>query len=132
MTEIELNIYVEALVSFMLVVAGVFGLVGSLGLVKLRETMQRLHAPTKATTLGVGGVLIAAMPYYYFGMGRFSIEELMITIFLLVTAPVTANMIAKAYIHRNMEEKDLPESRSEYGWAGFDQVPDEDRKVDTR
>ncbi|MEC8196214.1 MAG: monovalent cation/H(+) antiporter subunit G, partial [Pseudomonadota bacterium] len=51
--------FVEILVSFFIVLAGVFGLVGSFGMLKLKDTMQRLHAPTKATTLGVGGVLIA-------------------------------------------------------------------------
>ena len=51
----------EILISIALVVSGIFGFVGSYGLVKLKDTLQRLHAPTKATTLGVGGVLIASM-----------------------------------------------------------------------
>ena len=42
-------------------ISGVFGLVGSYGLLKLRDPMQRLHAPTKATTVGVGAVLIASV-----------------------------------------------------------------------
>ena len=52
-----MNPIAELLISFFILVSGVFGLVGSYGLIKLRDTMQRLHAPTKATTLGVGGVL---------------------------------------------------------------------------
>ena len=51
----------EWMIAGLIVLAGVFGLVGSLGLLKLPDTMTRLHAPTKATTLGVGGVLIASM-----------------------------------------------------------------------
>ena len=46
-----MSVYVEAVIAFLLVVAGIFGLVGSLGLVKLDDTMRRLHAPTKATTI---------------------------------------------------------------------------------
>jgi multicomponent K+:H+ antiporter subunit G len=42
----------ELLISIALVVSGIFGFVGSYGLVKLKHTLQRLHAPTKATTLG--------------------------------------------------------------------------------
>ena len=56
-----MTVAIEALISFFLVVAGLFGLVGSFGLIKLENTIQRLHAPTKATTVGVGGVLIASM-----------------------------------------------------------------------
>jgi len=51
----------ELLVTFFLVAAGIFGLVGSVGLMKLPNPMARLHAPTKATTLGIGGVLLAQM-----------------------------------------------------------------------
>lgn len=51
-------------ISTFLLIGGVFGLVGGIGLLRLKNTMQRLHAPTKATTLGVGGCLIASMLYY--------------------------------------------------------------------
>ena len=50
----------ELLISTLLVIGGVFGLIGSFGLLKLRDAMQRLHAPTKATTIGVGAALIAS------------------------------------------------------------------------
>ena len=132
MIEVEMHILVEILISLMLIVAGIFGIVGSLGLVKLKETMQRLHAPTKATTLGVGGVLIAAMLYYAFALGQPSVAELLITIFLFVTAPITANFIAKAHMHRNIESSELPDTQSEYDWAGYDQVPEELKKIDTK
>ena len=75
----------ELLISFFLVVAGIFGLVGSFGMIKLRDTMQRLHAPTKATTLGVGGVLIGSMLYFLLVKGMFSFHELLITLFLFLT-----------------------------------------------
>ena len=45
---------------FLLVVGGVFGVVGGWGLVRLPDPMTRLHAPTKAATLGVGAVLVAS------------------------------------------------------------------------
>ena len=88
----------ELLISFFLVVAGIFGLVGSFGMIKLRDTMQRLHAPTKATTLGVGGVLIGSMLYFLLVKGMFSFHELLITLFLFLTAPITANFIAKTFM----------------------------------
>ena len=51
----------ELLIAFFLIVSGIFGFVGSFGMIKLKDPMSRLHAPTKATTLGVGGVLIASI-----------------------------------------------------------------------
>ena len=53
----------EIIITALLLIAGTFALVGSYGLVKLPDLMTRLHAPTKASTLGVGGVLIASMGY---------------------------------------------------------------------
>src|SRR6056297_2001507 len=113
----------EILISAFLVIAGIFGLVGSLGMIKLQETMQRLHAPTKATTLGVGGVLIASMLYFLLVKGDFSFHELMITLFLFLTAPISAHFIAKTYMQANTRPSDLPDTEREYGWSIFDDPP---------
>ncbi|MEE4238614.1 MAG: Na+/H+ antiporter subunit G [Anderseniella sp.] len=114
---------VELLISIALVVSGIFGFVGSYGLIKLKHTLQRLHAPTKATTLGVGGVLIASMMFFYAKTGHISVHELLISLFLFLTAPITANFIAKAYLTRNVNQKDLPESEGDYGWSVYDDPP---------
>lgn len=114
----------ELLISALLVLGGVFGLVGSYGLIKLQDSMQRLHAPTKATTLGVGGVLIASILYFTIFKGATTISEVLIMLFLFLTAPVTANFIAKAYMHRNVAEDELPPSESAFGWAGYNPPPD--------
>ena len=118
-----MNPIAEILISFFVVISGIFGLVGSYGLIKLRDTMQRLHAPTKATTLGVGGVLIASMLYTLLTKGAVSFHELLITLFLFLTAPITANFIAKTYMVRNLRAKDLPETGRKYGWSVYDDPP---------
>lgn len=110
-------------ISIFIVLAGIFGLVGSYGLIKLRDTMQRLHAPTKATTLGIGSALIASMLYSLLIRGTLSFHELLITLFLLLTAPVSAHFIAKAYILRNTNPKDLPDTSTSYGWSAYDTPP---------
>jgi len=114
----------ELLITLSLVVSGIFGFVGSFGLIKLRDSVQRLHAPTKATTLGVGGVLIASMIYFFAKTGHISVHELLITLFLFLTAPITANFIAKAYLARNIKADDLPDSTGDYGWSVYDDPPD--------
>lgn len=87
-------------ISVLLVTGGIFLLVGSYALARLPDTMQRLHGPTKSTTLGVGSILIASMIYVLAGEGRLSIHELLITLFLFLTAPVSANLVAKAYMRK--------------------------------
>ena len=106
-----MRVVIEYAIAFFLLVGGFFGLVGAIGLARLPDFLMRLHAPTKATTLGVGGVLIASM-LYFIGSGRFTVHELMITLFLFVTAPVSALMLAKAALHLRLPSRaPLPPKR---------------------
>ncbi|MDO8901402.1 MAG: Na+/H+ antiporter subunit G [Phenylobacterium sp.] len=121
---------VEILISAILVIGGFFALVGSWGLARMPSLMTRLHGPTKVTTLGVGSCLIASMIYFPAVQGTYSAHELLITLFLFLTAPITANMIAKAHLHRQGKAIDpnpmddiaegLPETGRGTGWATFD------------
>ena len=52
--------WIEALVALFLLLGSVFALVGAIGLYRLPDFFMRLHGPTKATTLGVGGMVIAS------------------------------------------------------------------------
>jgi multicomponent K+:H+ antiporter subunit G len=121
----------EIVISILLVAAGIFGLVGSVGLLKLPDTMTRLHAPTKATTLGVGGVLIASMLYFWIMQSRLSWHEFLITMFLLLTAPITANFIAKAHMHRFGNEDEMPDTGTPRDWATFEDEAEEMQPVMT-
>ncbi len=108
----------ELLITFFLVAAGIFGLVGSFGMVKLPNPMARIHAPTKATTLGVGGVLLASMFHSLFANGVFSFHELLITLFLFLTAPISAHFIAKMQLHETVPPETLPDTGTGSAWAG--------------
>lgn len=89
---------IEWTVAALIVIAAFFLLVGAIGLVRLPDFFMRLHAPTKASTLGVGGVLVASMVISW-AQGRPGIAELLITLFVFVTAPVSANLMAQAALH---------------------------------
>lgn len=91
-------------IAAMLVVGGFFTLVGAIGMLRFGDFYMRLHAPTKATTLGVGGVLLAGMAAG-FAQGSWLPHELLITLFLFVTAPVSANLLAKAALHLRVPSK---------------------------
>ena len=102
----------QGVIIVLLLVGGVFALVGGIGLVRFRDFYMRLHAPTKATTLGVGGVLLASMAASA-AQGTLSVAELLITLFIFVTAPVSANLLAQAALHLKLltqakAPKDLP------------------------
>lgn len=93
-----MNPLIEWAAAAIIVIAAFFLLVGAIGLVRLPDFYMRLHAPTKASTLGVGGILVASMLVSAF-QGRAGIAELLITLFVFVTAPVSANLMAQAALH---------------------------------
>jgi multicomponent K+:H+ antiporter subunit G len=94
----------QGLVALALVVGGVFALVGAVGMLRFGDFFMRLHAPTKATTLGVGGVLVASMVAGW-ARGDLGLQELLITLFLFITAPVSASLMAKAALHGRAPSK---------------------------
>lgn len=98
-----MSFIVELIISALLISGGLFVLVGSIGLLRLQDFYVRLHAPTKATTLGLGGILIASMVYMYQKQGYVSVNELLITLFLVITAPVTAHILAKVAMHHRVK-----------------------------
>ena len=89
----------EYLVSFLILAGALFTFIGSLGLARLRDFYTRLHGPTKATTLGVGCLLIASSLYFSNQGDGVSLHEVLITLFLFITAPVSAHLLAKAALH---------------------------------
>lgn len=111
----------ELAVSALILIGAFFLLVGSFGLAKLPDMMRRLHGPSKSTTLGIGSLLITSMLYFVVAGGQLSFHELLITIFLFLTAPVTAHMVAKAHILRSKKDRSaLPPTGRADGWATLD------------
>lgn len=93
----------ELLISIFLIIGAAFVLLGSFGLVKLPDIYARLHAPTKATTLGVGCLLVASAVHASQRESGLSLHEILITAFLFLTAPVSAYLIARAALHLGIE-----------------------------
>jgi len=87
---------VEWVMSALIIVGGFFSLVGAIGLQRLPDFLSRLHAPTKASTLGVGGVLLAAIlePMRVGAMPV--LHVLLLTLFVFISAPVSAQFLASA------------------------------------
>jgi multicomponent Na+:H+ antiporter subunit G len=63
-------------------------------MLRLPDTLTRMHAATKAGTLGAGLILIAeAVHYHEVGI---TLRALATIVFLLMTAPVAAHLIGRA------------------------------------
>ena len=116
-----MEIVAEILVSALVVIGGTFGAIGSYGLVKLPDAMTRLHAPTKAATLGVGGVLFGSLIWFLLlSEHHASWHELLIILLIFLTAPITGLMIAKSNLHLTWLREDLPQPSSGAEWATYD------------
>jgi multicomponent K+:H+ antiporter subunit G len=90
---------IEFLVALFLLIGAAFAFIGSLGLARLPDFYMRLHGPTKATTLGVGGMIVGSVLYFSTRGDGLSLHELLVSLFLFITAPVSAHMLAKAALH---------------------------------
>ena len=109
---------IELLAAVLILAGSFFLLMGSLGLAKLPTLIQRLHAPTKAATLGAGCLLLASAVHFWTLNGAPSLHELLITVFLFLTAPITALMLAKAnLLRRKREALALPATGRPVTWA---------------
>ncbi len=89
----------EILLSVLVLVGAAFTFVGSLSLVRFKDFYTRLHGPTKATTLGVGCLLIASSVFFSITGEGLSLHEILVSVFLFITAPISAHLLAKAALH---------------------------------
>lgn len=120
---------IELLASVMIVAGALFTLVGSIGLLRLRDVFQRMHAPTKATTLGVGLVLLASVLSTWTAQRELSVHEILVGLLLFVTAPVSAYMVAQVAL-RQLQEPAVPTQTQTHppeATPGRGQDPDPDR-----
>ncbi len=91
-----MSVAFEIMMVTLLAIGCFFVLVGSFGLVKLSDFFRRLHGPTKATTLGVGCILVASIGHHATLGDGLGLREVLITVFLFLTAPISAHLMAKA------------------------------------
>lgn len=103
MSSSEAPVMLDLILSILILIGAAFTLIGSLGLFRLRDFFTRLHGPTKATTLGVGSLLIASALFFSSRDQGLSLHEVLITAFLFITAPVGAHLMAKAALHLRLE-----------------------------
>lgn len=112
----ELPLLLDIALALLVVLGAAFALIGAYGLAKFDDFLKRLHGPTKASTVGLGAVLLASIGYFA-AAGSASLHELLITLFVFMTAPMAAHLLVKAALHVNprLGRPQSPETRARNG-----------------
>ena len=108
----ELPVWAAVAVAFFLVAGAFLTLVGCIGLVRFKSFYERVHAPTLGSSFGAGGILIASIIFFSILQSKPILHEVLITVFVVVTTPVTLMLLSRAVIHRDrtQDSKELPSS----------------------
>lgn len=110
-------------VSLLLILGGAIILIGALGLMRLPSFYQRIHGPALTVTLGAGCILLASMLYFSALQSRLVIHEIIISLFLLLTAPVVTMLIMRAAVYRDLrlgERADRADAEEVYQFSKKD------------
>lgn len=86
--------------SALLIIGSIFCLVAAVGMLRLPDTLIRMHAATKAGTLGAGCILAAGAVVA--GELGTTLKAIAAIVFLLLTAPVAAHLIGRAAYHQGI------------------------------
>ncbi len=71
----------------------------ALGVVRLPDIYTKMHAATKSGTLGCGLILIGSA--IKIEQGHIITEVILLILFIAITTPISAHLIAKTAMHRN-------------------------------
>ena len=94
---------IETIVAILAVIGAIFVLIGSIAMLKLPDFYTRLHGPTKATTLGLGALVLMSVLFFNGVMQQLSLQQLLIALFLFISAPITAHMLIKVAMHQKIK-----------------------------
>lgn len=92
-------LFVHILSTIMLLIGSFFFLVGTIGLIRMPDVYSKMHATTKCDTLGAGFIMAGLM--LLTGFIGVTIKLLLIIVFIWLTNPTAAHIIAKANYRKN-------------------------------
>lgn len=96
----------EIVVAVLLLASGVVVLTAGVGLWRLADFFQRMHAPALASTLAAWLVTLASIVHFSFRAGEVLLHVWLIIIVLSITAPVTTIVLARAALFRRRQAGD--------------------------
>jgi len=90
----------EWVVGTLCLTGGAFALIAGLGILRLPDVLIRMHASTKAGTLG-SGLILAAVAFFFRDAGM-TAKSVVAVLFLMLTAPIAAHMIGRAALRQGV------------------------------
>ncbi len=87
---------IEIVAGVLILIGAGFTLIAAIGIVRLPDLLTRMHASTKAGTLG--SILVLTALAGIFGTGPVVAKTIATILFLLLTAPIAAHMIGRAHM----------------------------------
>ena len=84
----------DIIASLFIIGGSLFCLVAAVGIIRLPDLLIRMHAATKAGTLGAG-LILASVAVHFSDIGT-TLKAVLTLVFLFLTAPVGAHLIARA------------------------------------
>ena len=87
---------IEILAGILVLAGSGFTLIAAIGILRYPDLLMRMHASTKAGTLG--SILVLAAMALVVAEGTVTAKTIATVLFLLLTAPIAAHMIGRAYV----------------------------------
>ena len=106
MTPADLPLWAAIVVAVCLLLGGGLVLTGAIGLFRLKNFYQRVHAPTLGTTLGMFLILLSSALYFSISRERLGLHEVLIAIFLTLTTPISLMLVVRAALYRDRQAAD--------------------------
>ncbi|NAZ35281.1 monovalent cation/H(+) antiporter subunit G [Rubellimicrobium sp. CFH 75288] len=87
---------IEVAIGLLILAGGAFGIIASVGVLRLPDVLIRMHAATKIGLLSAG-LILTGVALYFNDVG-IVVRCAAIVLFLFLTAPIAAHMMGRAAV----------------------------------
>ena len=108
-----ISVITYILIILFLLIGTFFIFSSAVGIIRFPGVFTRLHAATKAPTLGIASLLIGTFLFLYVAHGLFSGKLLLAILFILLTSPVGGHVLSRA-AHKSGVKPYLRHREDEY------------------
>ena len=97
---VDFPLWAEWAVAALVLLGSLLALIGSFGLVHLKNFFQRIHAPTLVATMGLWCITLATIVFFSVQGGQIYLHGVLITFFVALTTPITTIFLMRAALFR--------------------------------
>lgn len=100
----NLPAWAALLTAFLVLLGAGLTLIGAIGTLRFGTFFERVHAPTLGTSWGTGAIALASIVCFSMLGPRSVAHEILIGVFIAITAPVTLMLLSRAALYRDRTE----------------------------